>query len=364
MIKEVSLACNGTKLTNWSNITIRKSIEQFADEYDFELSTKRINDAGLLESTGIAQDDVVDAEDEVNQDDKIEICIEKELVLTGYCDNIDLAYDANDATLRLGGLSKSGDLVDSSAIYQTGLWADAKLDQIIADICEPFGIGTFSVGDLGENFKNFKVQPGEKCYELISRALSMRQMLAVSQPDGDIAISRVRTAYSGAVIELGPNGNVLRANINRNRRDVHNRYIFKGQTSASDDWNGKSASQLEGVIEDPNVKRYRPLVVLARKQRAAEDLGKRALWERNVRAGRGERYRYTVTDWFDSTGRLYEPNTLVHVKDRLARLDDLMLVSTVEFVLSDELICTVEVVPPGTFNVLDAPTRKGSKVRG
>jgi prophage tail gpP-like protein len=361
--EDVSLAVNGKRLVNWTSVTIRKSIEQFADEYDFGLSSERINAAGIAEPTGFSQEQVLDSKealDEAEQDDKCEVRIGSELVMTGYVDNIDLSYDADNADLRIGGLSKTGDLVDSSAIYETGAWKDARLDQIVRDVCDPFGIEVLTIGDLGEAFKKFKVQQGEKCYELISRAISMRQFLAVSQPDGNMVLSQVRKAYAGALLELG--GNVLSASIHRNRRDIHNRYIFKGQTHASDDWGGKTASQLEGVVEDPNVKRYRPLVILARKQRSKEDLGKRALWERNVRAGRGERYRYTVPGWLDNTGRLWETNTLVRCKDRIAKLDGEMLVATVEFSLAERLFTTVEVVPPSTFEPLDDNLRRRSRI--
>lgn len=360
MNQEVTLNTNGKKLAGWTSVTIRKSIEQFADEFDFELSTDRINDSGFIERTGVERSAVLSTADAVNQDDKIEIMIGKELVLTGYVDNIDIDYDANSASVRIGGLSKTGDLVDSSAIYKTGVWTDARVDDIVRDICGPFGIDVLTVGSLGENFKRFKLEPGEKCYEAISRAIGMRQLLATSQPDGTMSISSVRKAYAGARIELGVN--VVRATANRNRRDVHNRYVFKGQTASSDDWNAESATQLEGVIEDPDVKRYRPLVILARKQKHKEDLGKRAIWERNVRAGRGERFRYTVDGWLDNVGRLWETNTLVRVKDEFSRVDGEMLASTIEFTLADRMLTMIEVVPPGTFDPLDASVKKKTKL--
>lgn len=371
-LPEVTIRRGGNKFSNWTSVTIRKSIEQMADEFDLELSLDRLNRSGYAApvSTGVSQAELMgvarmflrtDKKAELRQDDEVKIYVGSELVLTGYVDNIDLYYDADTATLRVGGLSKAGDLVDSSAIYgDSGRWKKAAATNIINDLCQPFGIEVISVGNTGELFDKFAIEPGETCYETISRVLRARQMLAISQPDGSLVIYKGVRRTSGAVVTLGDN--VLSCSANQNRRGVHNRYIYRGQTSSSDDWHGEKANQLQAECEDPRVQRYRPLVVVTNKAASNEELARRAIWERNVRAGRGQRYRYTVPGWLNSKGRLWEVDSLVSVRDDHARVSGEMLVATVEFSFTDRLVTTLELVPPGTYDPFDEPVEKKTKI--
>jgi prophage tail gpP-like protein len=357
-VPDVRLLVNAQEISGWTSIRISKSLEKLAHDFDLGLTNQRVT--ALSE---VAQ--IKAAADVVEEDDKVRVRIKLpsgagggDIVVTGYVDETSLEYDASSVSFRVTGTSRTGDLVDSSAIYQTGVWNSASIDKIIADLCDPFGLTVLRNGSAGPDFQRFKLEQGETVFEAMSRACSMRGFLPLTDAEGNVVLDRASKAPSGAVIELG---NVLSGGITRSRRERFSKYIFKGQTAASDEWSGKEASQLENEVDDPDVDRYRPMVVLAAKQKTKEDLGKRAVWERNVRAGRSLRVQYTVEGWTNSVGQLWEPNMLVHVSDEWCGIDQDLLVTSVDLLLDEQYVTQLELMDRSAFDV--EPVRPTKKAR-
>jgi prophage tail gpP-like protein len=348
---EVTLVVNGAKYGGWTSVTARRSMESIADEFSLQLTNQRVGSVGQYVATGLTLRDVKIAADELAGSDECAIQIDGKSVIVGYVDDFDFEYDANRADLRVSGRSKTGDLVDCSAVYRTGLWQNATLMQIASDLCNPFGITVSSSvldsTDWMKPFARFRIDDGESVYETLSRAAEMRAVLLRSGNDGNLLIERAAQAYSGVGLELGKN--VLVGSIGRSYRERFSEYTFKGQTEASDEWSGLSANNLEHRVTDTGVSRYRPLVVQSEKQRGKDDVGKRAVWERNVRAGRSIRHRYTVEEWTTNVGLLWEPNTLVKIVDDWCDVDTVALVTSAEFTLAGERVTTLELVDPYAF---------------
>lgn len=362
---EVTLKANGFKMGGWTTVSIRKSTEQLAHDFSLEVTNQRVGPLGQTVPTGVTTLGVRNAADELTNADECTIEIDGKVIITGFLDTFAFDYDDNAASLRLSGRSKTGDLVDCSAIYKTGVWKDATLARIVADLCEPYGITAFASGPtVLKPFKSFKLEEGETAFDAISRACNQRSVLPITLADGSLACVQASKTPSGAVIELGKN--VLEGSVSRDYRDRFSNYLFKGQTAASDDWSGKSASQLEGSIDDTDVERYRPLVVLSQKQRTREDMGNRALWERNVRAGRSARYSYTVDSWTFSSGSIWatggdvwETNTLARVKDEWSDVDEDLLITSAEFNLdANSRTARIELLHRSAFDVLALPPKR------
>lgn len=329
---EVTLKCNGRELFGWTSLTIRKSLEQLAHEFSLEVTNQAVGPLGQVIHTGV---DVITPRtmaDELTDADECTIYVDDQLVITGYVDDFDFNHTAQASTLRVSGFSKTGDLTACSAIYGTGLWTDATIATIANNLCSPYGISVVAFGSNALTpIKRFKLEQGETVYEAIARAAEMRSLLLTTNAQGNLDLLTASTGDAVAALELG--GNILAGGVTRTSRDRHSSYLFKGQTAADDAWNGKQASQLSGSIDDQYVRRHRPLIVLSEKQRTKEDLGKRAIWERNVRAGRSVRYRATVEEWTADTGALWEPNINATIRDEWCQIEQDMLVVSAEMVL-------------------------------
>lgn len=352
---EVAVLVSGSKITGWTSVSISKGIEKIADEVSLELTNQRISATGSWVATGVTRKDVLDAADVIEEDAPIVVQIDGQTVMTGFVFEYDFNYDSNAAHLVVVASSKTADLVDCSAIHKTGTWNDALLTDIVDDLCRPHDITVLTVGDQGEPFKRFKLQPGEKVYDAISRVCDMRGMLPITNEQGDLINCRASSVPTQAVIERGVN--IIRAGINRNRRSIFSTYIFKGQTASSDEWYGKSTTLLLGSSDDGDLNRYRPLVVIAQKQKVKEDLGKRATWERNVRSGRSNRYRCTVPGWtWDKAGtQLWQPNMLARVNDDWCDVDGQLLVVSVDMLFGDEFVTALELMDRAAFDVYEKP---------
>lgn len=328
---EVTVTTGGRRLGGWSAVNIRRSLEQFCDDFTLEVTNQRV--ASGVDALVVDVQTVRTMADQLDTAEEVVIAIDGQTVLTGYVDTHDFQHEPGRATLRIAGRSKNGDLVDSSAQYKTGVWKKAPLQSIARDLCLPFGLVVVDPYNLsGKDFERFRLEPGESVFEALSRAANMRGCLLTCNIDGNVEMTKATAEPSTVTLELGKN--ILRAGVTRTTSDRFSVYRFKGQTSASDDWSGKSASELEGEVSDPDVGRHRPLTVLSAKQKARDDLGKRAVWERNVRAGRSLRYRCDVLDWMDANGKLWEPNRLVHVRDAWARVDTDLLLAAVDYTLT------------------------------
>jgi prophage tail gpP-like protein len=329
---EVTLKCNGRKLGGWTTVSIRKSLEQLAHEFSLEVTNQSVGPLGQPIHTGV---DVITPRtmaDELTDADECTIYIDDQLVITGYVDDFNFNHNAQASTLTVSGFSKTGDLTACSAIYGNGVWTDATIATIANNLCQPYGISVVAFGSSALTpLKRFKIEQGETVHDAIARAAEMRSLLLVTNAQGNLDLLNASTGDAVAILQLG--GNILAGGVTRTSRDRHSQYIFKGQTSASDEWSGKQASQLQGSITDPDVLRHRPLIVLSEKQRTKEDLGKRAIWERNVRAGRSVRYRATVEEWTADSGALWEPNISATIQDEWCQVDQAMLCVSAELVL-------------------------------
>lgn len=324
---EVGLTSGGVKLTGWSNVSIRKSLDAIADDFTFELTNGR---------AGTTREEVLTAADQLMLDDKAVIDIDGEVVLTGYVDDLMISHDARRTTMRVSGRSKTGDICDCSAEYNTGAWKAATLETVARDLCRPFGVFVIDAENLSSKaFERYRVEPGETVIEAIARGADRRQVLLVCNPKGNLEFIAAAEKPSGAVLELGVN--VIEATSSRSMRDRFSVYKFKGQTFAEDNWNGVKASQLKGEAADPHVVRYRPFVINHGKAKSSEDLGMKAIWERNARAGKSLQYRCTVEEWTTQKAgkKQWLINQLVRVKDKWANIDADLLVTSVEFVLAE-----------------------------
>lgn len=113
--------------------------------------------------------------------------------------------------------------------------------------------------------------------------------------------------------------------------------------------------------------RNRTLVVIAPQAASTGDCRTHARWERATRAGRSVAASFTVQGWREQgdKGALWEPNKLVPVDDDVTRLKGDMLISEVNFDISDQgTTTTLTVYPPEAFELIaEAPKKKGGSVK-
>lgn len=329
-MSDFELFVGRTKLTQFENGWVKRELDTIADSFEFQYADLRTN---LNEGSPILPGDAI----------YIKLC--GETLLTGYVDDTSVQYTADTLQLTARGRSKTGDLVDCSAIRQNGRWRDTSLLQIVTDLCKPFGIDV-EVNVTGiEKFKRFAIEPGESAADAIQRACRLRAVWATCTVDGNVLITRAATGDRASIgLEYGKN--IISGERFDSWAQRHSQYFLKGQVPSDDQLAGRAATQLSSEdIFDEGVDRYRPLLLVSTGADRKGDLKRRAQWERNRRAGSGERWLYRVDGYgYDveryvgqfkskrrAAYRLWLPNQLVKVSDPRLEAGGELLISSVSY---------------------------------
>jgi prophage tail gpP-like protein len=330
---ELVLLVEGKEYSGWTNIQIVRSLDTLADTFDLGLVSRGSSEP---------------PPHELAEGDACEILYDGETLISGWIDVIDEGYTASSSTLVLNGRSRAGDLVDCSAVHKP--WRKTPLLKIAQDLCKPFKIDVSSdLSDLPTE-AHFKLSEGETVFAALDRLARGHGMRVVSRPDGSILFTRTGLLrLPNVAIEHGIN--VVSGGFRRSAEERFSPYIFKAQFAANDEVNGFAASAKYEVL-DEGVVRYRPLVVERDSQgrtstgqftseKVTHDLREAAEWERNTRAGKARQLSYQVVNpndpsrnWENAEG-LWEPNTIVTVRDPYYQLDSEFLVVEVRFTIDN-----------------------------
>lgn len=355
MSHRVELLLAGRSYGGWERVEVQRSIEQMAGGFVLQLTQR-----------WPGQDDLPELP-RIREGLACQVLLDGDVVITGYVDTFEPELTSSSCSIRVEGRDKTGDLVDCAAIHRGGQWSGATLERIVRDIARPFGLAVIVQPglDQGDPFKSFALEDGEKAFDAIDRACRLRAVLCTSTPEGAIWLGNAGEVLSGATLQQGKN--ILRISATHSWKDRFSRVIVKGQVPGDDDQHGDSAAQLKAEALDPEIDRYRPLVVMAEHGTTNAALRDRAEWEVSVRMGRGKRARVSVAGWRTGedgrVGPLWQPNTLVRIISPTMQLDADMLIVAAAFTLTEGgSITELTVCLPEAFEQVEGVGR--SKLRG
>lgn len=344
---DVTLQVNGVNYGGWKTVKVSLGMEQIANSFELTVSERWAGQDQLWP---------------ISRGDECRLFIGKKPVITGYVDDADPEYDKASHSVRIAGRDKTGDLVDCSAIYKSGEWHNVSLERIAVDICKPFGIAVKVLTALGAKFKKFAIQECETAFETLDRAARMRGILLMSDGLGNLLLTRAGRELSPVALVKGQNIEKLSGRFSD--KDRHSIYIVKGQNPGSDTTTAEHHAQTKASCSDDNISRYRPLIIFA-EQGSGSTYKDRAIWERNIRAGRGSRAVYTVSGW-ECGDSIWLPNRRVKVVDDYLHAPPELIIPQVVLTLDDNgSRSEIEVCRPEAFELINLPNvRRSSKSGG
>lgn len=344
---DITLQVSGSNYAGWQSVKVSLGIEQIAGSFELTVSERWSGQETMWPILPGAE---------------CRLFLGKTPIITGYVDDAGPEYDKASHSVRISGRDKTGDLVDCTAIHKTGSWHKVGLERIAADICKPFGIGVIVKTDLGAEFKKFALQECETAFEALDRAARMRGILLMSDGLGNLLLTRAGSELSPVALVKGQN--IEKGSGQFSHKDRHSVYIIKGQNPGGDNTTPTQHAQTKANCTDTSITRYRPLIVFAEPGNGSS-FKDRAVWERNIRAGRGSRATYTVSGWECGQG-FWLPNHLVKVEDDYLQTPPEMIIAQVTYSLDDtgsrtELaLCRKE-----AFELINLPNvRRSSKSGG
>lgn len=331
----LALIVGGTAHAGWKRVRVQRSMAACASSFEVEYS-QQADSAGRPRLIQGGQ--------------ACELRIHGEPVITGYVDQVQARLSAKTFELAVGGRDKTADLVDCAAQGGSGQWRGLRVETIAEQLAQPFGVNVRVEADTGKPLASFALQAGESAFEAMERAARMRGLLLTTNGRGDLVIARAGQDRVSGVLAVGVNVLAMRAQ--EDLRDRYSAYTVLGQSPGSDDWNGRAAAQVRAQAADPDVKRYRPLVVVNAAPDVAGSLAERALWEASTRAARSFELEVTVRGWMHADG-LWVPNRLVSVRAPMLGVPEQdLLVAQVEYSLDDGgEVCRLGLTGPGAYTV-------------
>jgi prophage tail gpP-like protein len=288
-----AMAVNGQIYNGWDSIEVTRSLDVMAPAFDIQVTERWPGHPDQWP---------------VKTGDAVKLTIDGELVLTGWVDAVEPKIEAQNHSVKIRGRGRTCDLIDCSALNRPGSWKGRKLEQIVTDLCQPFGISVTATGDTGDVFKAFALQQGEAVKDAIDRLIQQRGVLPIETPEGNLMLVTPGSARFTGQLALGVNVEIGEAKHNAAER--FSLYVVKGQRKGDDHDHGKTVSQVASSIPDSQVTRYRPLMIVSEDQATGASAKTRATFAATVRAGKSQTGKLTVAGYRDAGGALWAPNTV------------------------------------------------------
>ena len=331
MADSVTLRVDGKIYEGWQRARVTRSLRDIAGDFELRLTRKwKSSSTKAIELS-------------IKPGMPCTLHCGNDLLLTGYIDEFIPSYDAESVEWIVQGRSKTGDLVDCSAIYKSGQWQSATLDRVAKDICSPFGIDVVVECDVGAAFVRVAIEQGETCFELLDRLAKQRGILLTTNEAGSLVLTQASNSPMNAALRLGEN--ILAARGQFSQRDRASQWIVKGSSyGGGSTWDDTAPATIGGqkaTITDPDITRYRPRIIIAEDVTTAEGASRRGQWQKQRSLGEGTQTEITVAGWRidglrGDAGALWRINRLVPIKDELQGLDVTWLIVSVTFIEDDK----------------------------
>lgn len=294
---DLSLIANNQVIAGFESIRVTRGVERMPSDFDIALTEHYPGEAKAIQ---------------IQPGDSCVVKLGDDTVVTGYIDTYAPQISSRHHTVRIAGRSKCADLVDCSAVWDTGQISGQTVLGIAQKLAKPFGITASLVGvEVGEAIRQFNIRWGETPFEIIERLCRNHALLAYDGTDGNLILSRVGTVKAGSALIQGKN--VEAASVAFSMVNRFSEYTARYMPMSLNGDYSMAGKDIIGSVTDKGMSRFRPLYLIAETNVAgSRDLVmQRATWECARRFGRSGALWVTVDSWRDGKGALWAPNTLV-----------------------------------------------------
>lgn len=318
------LKVDGIEYDGWMSVNITKSIDYLAGAFSFTCSDKNSQKSEKWE---------------IRLGNSCTVEINKQVLITGYIEDVNVEYDDENHVITFSGRDKLGDLCDCSWPSYTNEWKNQRVRDIIDEMCDAFGIPLIvdrrAVTQANKKIETFKIDEGETIAEMISRLCKDIALLPITYGDGKLILTQAGSEYCNDNLSLG--SNIKSGSLNHSNRDRFSVYTVKGQGPGNDNKLLTDFIMPAGTIGDDGIDRWRPVILFTEGLATIEKCQERASWEARIRAGKSRTFNYEVASLTQSNGDIWPLNALITVYDPFLGLDDKMLINSIEYNLDVDI---------------------------
>lgn len=371
----ISLSMGGQVYRTWTSFELTRDLSEISGSFRVEL-----RDATRHVSFPWA--DLMDLRPQVTAGLEVTVAIDGEPVLKGWVDEITPRCGDGQVSVSVSGRDKTCDLIDCAATVK-GPWEyrRQKIDKIVGAIVKPFGLTVRADVDLGDPIDRVCIDVGEVAMSAIEKLCRQRQVLVLSDGVGGIVLTRGGKGRGPADLVF-PGGNVIESAGSDSMRERFSEYhvVAQGEKAggkrkkkpakldviahplgeggssggsggASSGAYEQTGTKIVGTAKDDAVKRYRPMVVLARNQCDAKIAQAQAEWMSRTARAAAIKLDYPVRD-FQAGGKLWRPNELVMVKDSFQAIyRDLLIAGLVYSYGAQGAVTKLRLTGPEAFDL-------------
>lgn len=337
---EFILEVNDKPYKNFKSASISRSMETLSGTFEFVATIDNFNNFPI------------------KLQDSVRVLLDNTPLLTGFIELVGPSYSNESHEIRLAGRDKTADVIDSSVLSAVTYSPNITLKNIIERLLSGNNITDIKVIDLvsPKSFKEGDIIEGEigdTIFDVIDKYCAKRQVLATTDGDGNIIITRgatdellVKLIHKNINISdklSGRQNNILSASASYSMENRFHAYIIKSQMNltAINKLPGKRSAEVivdqEGGAIDKDVRRTRDLIISSDTSNNAQTADERGVWEANIRRARAFNYDCTVQGFYaDETNKiLWEPNKLVQVEDEKCDVSGQLLIKNVTYSFSE-----------------------------
>lgn len=336
-MSSIELKISGQIYSGWKTADITRSLNCIASSFDLTVSDRFIG-----------------SKKNIPLDEECQILVDGKPVITGYLDQIAPSYNESSHEVKFSGRSKTCDLVDCSAIIDSGQIIGGTAREILESVLRPFGISlVFNSSGTLPPISDFQVQPGETAQSIVEKVCKQTGMIYTDDENGNLVVQSIGNGGStGKLVHKisdGSGNNVLSASGTYSSRECFRDYYVKSQMAGSDEIGGEDITGIEGHVTDNEIKRYRPIVLTAESSMDTATAQTRAEWERSNRRGKGQSWEYIVQGWCNSSGKLWSPNSFITIEDDYIRVKGQLIISGIKLSAGSGTKASLKVSPPDAF---------------
>lgn len=342
MAVDVALIVNGRRYQGWKSVRVTRSIESLAGSFALDVSD-RWSDA---DPWPIGPWDACRVE--IGEPGR-----PGQVVIDGYVTGVDQSFSDTARPLSYTGKDRAATLVKCSLLVAGAggnKWTYTNIDvaQFAAEIARPHGIKVSVQPGLElKRDPRLVAHPGETGFEAIRRAAASAGVIAVSDGAGGILITRTGTVAAASLIE---GFNIKAANRSTDTDDRFARYLISSQPPGTDEAFGESLRVQAQATDDDVPLTSHTLLIRPDKGYTTADARRRADWEARIRAANSTRVTVTVQGWLQPNGTLWPLNALTRVTSPSIAVDGQMLISQVEYSISEGgQVTKMSLVRPDAF---------------
>jgi prophage tail gpP-like protein len=317
---DLVLEVNGQGYGGWESGSVTLDMESIAGSFDLNVSERWAN-----RNTNWP----------IHVEDECKIKINGKTVITGQVDRRRASFSDTGASVNVAGRDRAGNLVDCSAFVGAWQFSNIAIDAFVKKLCAPFGIDVKLQPELIGKVpvvRQMAIGVGETCFNALESACRRAGVLAVSDGDGEITLTRADDTPPTTALVQGQN--VKEAELTEEIGSRFYKYRVISQQFPFEELGGSGVAHVFGEAIDAGVKDKSRILFLHHDSAASTAECKRyAQWVATTRAARSQTLSIGVQGWTQPNGDIWSPNTLVRVDLPRLRIRANMLITQAKFSL-------------------------------